>query len=156
MRVALTLASVFGLLACSTSPYDTAGSQQERAEPTKAEPKKAEAPPGEKQEIPPLSAEDIRLIEADPATLTREERKKRAYAVRRKIMQNPDSPAARALEDMAEAIKNGDVKPEVKGGKKQYPKLYLPGKGPGDNGGGRPPAGTRPKDAADAKTDEAP
>jgi hypothetical protein len=154
MRVASSVV-VFGLLGCSTSPYDTAGSKEERAAPTKAEPVAApaeEEAPQANKEVPPLSEEDLRLLEADPATLSPEERRQRAYAMRRKIMQDPDSPAARAIEDMAEAIRNGEVKPEVEG-KKQYPKLYLPGKGP--QGGGRPPAGARPNDAAEAKADEA-
>lgn len=58
---------------------------------------------------PSLTAEDERLLAADPATLTRDERRQRAHALRRKILQNPDSPAARALEQTADAVRNGTL-----------------------------------------------
>ena len=91
----------------------------------------------------PLSEEDQRLIAADPKDLSPEERRKRAFALRRKIMQNPDSPAARTLEDLRRAHESGALQP--------------PGAGPvrfesraddgGPPAGGLPPAGFRPDDA---------
>jgi hypothetical protein len=110
------------------------------ADSTAVEPKAAEAKP----EIPVLTDEDKRLIAADPKSLTPEERRERAYALRRKVMQNPDSPTARALRDMEEAVRNGEVQPQV--GKKQYPTLSLPGAKPT---GGTPPAGYRPPAGAE-------
>ena len=71
------------------------------AEPAKAEPlrttKPSDTPAG------PLTEEELALIAADPADLTVEQRRQRAYARRKQIMQNPDSPTARALKDLAEA-----------------------------------------------------
>jgi hypothetical protein len=65
-------------------------------------------------------------------------RRKRAYALRRKIMQNPDSPTARMLEDLQKAHADGTL--EVPG---QGVRLQLPGSAPA---GGPPPAGTRPSE----------
>jgi hypothetical protein len=85
-----------------------------------------------------LSEEDLALIEADPKTLSPEQRRKRAYALRRKIMQDPDSPAARTLQDLQEAHQAGALQlPGKQGG----PTLSLPGTEP--SGEGRPPAGAR-------------
>ncbi|MFO0635671.1 MAG: hypothetical protein U0168_22755 [Nannocystaceae bacterium] len=71
-----------------------------------AAPAPAAAPDGKE---PPLTAEEQRLIDADPKSLTPEERRARAYALRRKIMQNPDSPAARTLEDLRKAAEAGQL-----------------------------------------------
>lgn len=114
----------------------------EAADATKAEP----AEPA-KAEAPPLSEEDQRLIAADPQDLSPEDRRKRAYALRRKIMQNPDSPTARTLKDLEEAARRGEIDPQVVK-KKEYPTLSLPGTEPS---GGKPPAGYRPPADEDAK-----
>jgi hypothetical protein len=58
---------------------------------------------------PPLTQEELDLIAADPNTLTKELRVKRAYALRRKILQNPDSPMARQLEAMRRAAERGEL-----------------------------------------------
>lgn len=101
---------------------------------------------------PPLSEEDLALIAADPATLTPEMRRKRAYARRRQIMQNPDSPTARALNDLVQAHQAGDI--DIHGGKGQGTWLSVPGSKPTS---GRPPAGWRPSDGpADAQGKPAP
>lgn len=84
---------------------------------------------------PPLSEEDKRLIALDPSTLTPEMRRKRAYAMRRKVMQNPDSPTARALNDLAAAHRDGVL---TKDG--DMPTFSLGGQKPTS---GRPPAGVR-------------
>lgn len=68
----------------------------------------AEADPAERYA---LTEEDERLIAADPSTLSPEENRKRAHALRKKIMQNPDSEAAKALEDARQAALAGEVQP---------------------------------------------
>jgi len=62
---------------------------------------------------PPLTQEEIDLLAADPATLSLEMRRKRGYAMRRKILQNPDSPAARQLEALRLATERGELKPQL-------------------------------------------
>jgi hypothetical protein len=57
----------------------------------------------------PLTEEELRLIEADPKDLSPDERRSRAYALRKKIMQNPDSAAAQAIMEGKEAIERGEV-----------------------------------------------
>lgn len=85
--------------------------------PTAAPPgASAAAPAAESAPItrePPLTAEEIQLIESDPSTLTPELRRKRAHALRRKIMQNPDSPAARQLESLRHDVESGTVTPSL-------------------------------------------
>lgn len=100
------------------------------AEPAPTEPAKA-APE-------PLTEEELALIAADPKDLTPELRRKRAYARRKQIMQNPDSPTARALNDLVEAHQAGDLDVQRKG---DGVWLSAPGTKPT---GGRPPAGYRP------------
>jgi hypothetical protein len=140
-------AAIVGLVmvvGCMESPVATPvqqASPQVQAEATPvAAPDEAKAAPA----IPELSEEDKRLIAADPKTLSPEDLRKRGYAMRRKIMQNPDSPAARTLKDMEEAVRNGEIQPPDLKQKKEYPTLSLPGTQPT---GGRPPAGTRPDEA---------
>ena len=65
--------------------------------------------------VPPLTQEELDLLAADPATLTPELRRKRGHAMRRKILQNPDSPAARELERMRLATERGEIKPQLPG-----------------------------------------
>jgi hypothetical protein len=95
----------------------------------------------------PLSEEDLRIINADPATLTPEERRKRPFALRRKIMQNPDSPAAKSLEDLRKAVEAGEIEPpaglikfEARGATEALPPA-----------GGPPPAGSRPPETPSAQ-----
>ncbi len=64
---------------------------------------------------PPLTQEELDLLAADPATLTPELRRKRGYALRRKILQNPDSPQARSLEALRLATERGEIKPQLPG-----------------------------------------
>jgi hypothetical protein len=89
----------------------------------KAEPEPAKAEPAEPADPKALTPEDQALIDSDPATLTPEQRRKRAYALRKKIMQNPDSEAAKALEEARRAAEAGEI--DFKG--------QQPGK-PADNG----------------------
>lgn len=57
----------------------------------------------------PLTPEEEALIAADVKDLSPEDRRKRAYALRKKIMQNPDSPAAKSLQRTADALKRGEL-----------------------------------------------
>ncbi|MCA9682883.1 MAG: hypothetical protein KC457_11850 [Myxococcales bacterium] len=59
----------------------------------------------------PLTAEEERLIAADINTLSTEEKRLRAYAQRKKIMQNPDSEAAKALLEAQQALMAGEIPP---------------------------------------------
>ncbi len=58
-----------------------------------------------------LTPEEERLLAADIKTLAPEERRKRAFAQRKRILQNPDSPVAKTLEDLRRAAENGGVEP---------------------------------------------
>lgn len=71
------------------------------------------AAPGAPPREPPLTQAEIDLINSDPATLTPEKRRERAFALRRKIMQNPDSPAARQLEEIRRAVEAGEMSPSL-------------------------------------------
>jgi hypothetical protein len=66
--------------------------------------------------VPPLTQEELDLLALDPANLTPEMRRKRAFAVRRKILQNPDSPAARQLEALRLAAERGEINPQLPSG----------------------------------------
>ena len=80
--------------------------QAQIAVPMKSLPSSAAVP----SEAPPpaLTPEEEALIAADPNTLPPEQRTKRAYALRKKIMQNPDSPGAKQLKAMQESIERGE------------------------------------------------
>ncbi|MCX4240002.1 hypothetical protein [Paraliomyxa miuraensis] len=93
----------------------------------------------ETKAAPPLTEEELALIATDPKDLTPEMRRKRAYARRKQIMQDPDSPAARALNDLVEAHQAGEI--DANGGKGTW--FHANGAKPA---GGRPPAGWRPSD----------
>jgi hypothetical protein len=144
----MVLAMVSGCMESPTAAPVRVGSANVQADAAvnEAEPVADPAAPDEAapppEPIPELSEEDKRLIAADPKDLSPEDRRKRAYALRRKVMQNPDSPTAKALKDMEEAARRGEIPPpDFK--KKQYPTLHLPGTQPK---GGSPPAGHRPEE----------
>ena len=106
--------------------------------------KTPEPPAPERPKVEPLTPEEIRLIEADIEELTPDERVKRAYALRKKVMQNPNSPAALMLKDLQEAHENGELELPGKE-KKRGMTLYAPGTAPEpDRKSARPPAGYRP------------
>ncbi|MBL9099753.1 MAG: hypothetical protein JNL82_02280 [Myxococcales bacterium] len=131
------------LLACSppaappadakTTP-EPAKSAPARTEPAKTEPAKSEtaksapaAEPSKKvytpeeldkigprpEPVPPLTQEEIDLLAMDPKTLDKDMRVKQAYARRRKILQNPDSPMARQIEALRLAALRGELAPPV-------------------------------------------
>jgi hypothetical protein len=143
IAIALLLSAGMG---CSSPP---APSHEDRTPPSPAEPAPAE--PEARPAPPALSAEDLALIEADPATLTPEQRRARAYALRRKVMQDPDSPAARTLEDLRRAHEEGvlELPPiEDDGGVVFSTPGTRPAGGPG-------PAGARPEpEAGSPSSDE--
>lgn len=133
----LAFALVVGLTAGCTA--QTPAPQQ--VEPTvQAAPADAAAAKGAPA-APPLTEEELALIAADPKDLTPELRRKRAYARRKQIMQNPDSPTARALNDLAEAHQAGELDVQRKA---DGVWLSAPGTKPA---GGRPPAGWRPSES---------
>ncbi len=151
MRV-LQIAATIGLLtACSKAPARQEAS--EAAPPSESEPaavvepeaKPSEAKPSplsEEAKPPPLSEEDKRLIAMDPADLTPELRRKRAYARRREAMQDPNSPLARTLGDLQKAYENGEIDLGGAGtpGASGMPTFTVDGKPPTS---GQGPAGTR-------------
>lgn len=109
----LPLAALLVLpLACVEAPTRADGqSAQAKAEqPATATP--ATAQPKAKPGSLELSAEELELLDADPKTLSPEQNRKRAYALRKKIMQNPDSPQAQALEEARTAALGGELTPE--------------------------------------------
>lgn len=128
--------------ACNQTPPPAAAKAEAKVEPAAA-PAETETKAAAAQ---PLSEEDERLIAADPKTLTPEERRKRAYAMRRKIMQNPDSETAKMLQDLQRAAENGELQPPGADGKPQFQTRTAPGVPPA---GASPPAGSpEPDDGA--------
>lgn len=148
------LALTLGLAAACTTQTPA----PEKVEPTAEAP--AEAAPAQAAPVTPapLTEEELALIAADPKDLTPELRRKRAYARRKQIMQNPDSPTARALNDLAEAHQAGELDVQRKA---DGVWLSAPGTKPTS---GRPPAGWRPSEgsspsaapATETPTSEAP
>ena len=136
MRVVLIATMACLLAACPKAPAPeaaaTAGDAEQTAETKAPESKTA----GSKAKPPPLSDEDKRLIALDPADLTPELRRKRAYALRRKAMQDPNSPLARTLADLQKASENGEIDPNGS----DMPTFTVDGKPPTS---GKGPAGTR-------------
>lgn len=131
------LALAVGLLAACRTETPT----PEKVEPAPAPGAEAPADAAPAAATPaPLTEEELALIAADPKDLTPELRRKRAYARRKQIMQNPDSPTARALNDLVEAHQAGDIDVQRKG---EGVWFSAPGTKPTS---GRPPAGWRPSD----------
>ncbi len=137
MFLVLSFASFSGCVeeptrsAAKTAPAAKAAPPSETAKPADAKAAAAEAAPKE------LSEEDKRLIAADPKTLSPEDVRKRAFALRRKVMLNPDSPQAAVFKDLEAAAAAGELGPppdlsEVGAApkeppKKDYPTFHLPG-----------------------------
>ena len=136
--ILVTVVAALGACSQPPPPQPAAGATPAAT----AEPGPDPAPTAEAPKPAPLSAEDERLIAADPKDLTPEMRRKRAYALRRKAMQNTDSPLARTLTDLEKAYQHGQIDPN---GKKATPTFTVDGKPP-THGGSAPmgPAGARP------------
>lgn len=101
--------------AAKSAPAEAAKPPEAAAAPSAPAPQPVGAN-AEKLEIPkepPLTPEEIALIEADPKDLTPEQRRARAFALRRKILQNPDSPQAQQLERLRRDVAAGLVTPEL-------------------------------------------
>jgi hypothetical protein len=112
-RLHLLLAAALAVPAgCADTPTRADAPSKESAQDGKAtgaeEAKKAPEDPNE------LTDEDRRLMAADPKELSPEENRKRAHAFRKQIMQNPDSEAAKALEDARASVVAGEVDPFAK------------------------------------------
>lgn len=75
---------------------------------------------------PPLTQEELDLLAVDPATLTKEQRVKQAYARRRKTLQNPDSPMARRIEAMRQQHLRGELPLPTLPHKRDEPNMSLP------------------------------
>lgn len=88
--------------------------------------------------VPILTPMDFADALIDVKTATPAQRRKRAFARRKLIMTNPDSPAARALSDLAAAQRAGELDGRPKDGGVVF---SVRGTKPT---AGRPPAGWRP------------
>jgi hypothetical protein len=105
----IALACVFSLGSLGCSKH----SDGER-EPQKIEAQAAPTPVSDAASRPaaePLTEAELALIAADPQTLTPEERRARSQALRKQIMQDPDSPRARALLELGRKLQTGEVEP---------------------------------------------
>jgi len=111
---ALVLASSLLVLACDTEPPAKQVEEAEQADAGSAD-KAADKSAAEANALTP---EELELIAADPKTLTPDQNRKRAYALRKKIMQDPDSPQAKQLESMRQAALNGELDGQLPGAKK--------------------------------------
>jgi hypothetical protein len=142
MRIVVALPLLFAGACSKEVPTQSKADAPATAsvEPTPA----AEEAKAEDGKPPPLSEEDKRLIAADPKTLTPDERRKRAFALRRKIMQNPDSETAKMLEDLRRAAEAGELQAPAPGGTAQFETRTAR-----EPAGGPPPAGSRPEGGAE-------
>lgn len=142
---ALLLGTTCALAACTCEQAyapPAANAPKNANADAKADAPAADAAKADAPAVPPLSEEDLRLIAADPKTLSPEDVRKRAFALRRKILQNPDSPAARALEDLRRATEAGEL--QAPGGAVRFEARGKDGEPPT---GTMPPAGAREGDA---------
>jgi hypothetical protein len=110
VNAAPALVTLLLLVACSKEVAPQSAAKEAPPAKTEPAPDPAVAEP-DKPAIPELTEEDKRLIAADPKTLSPDERRKRAYALRRKIMQNPDSESAKMLEELRRAAEAGEIQP---------------------------------------------
>jgi hypothetical protein len=100
VRASSLVAALLLNFACVADPPATA--ETDPAKQVEAEP----VPPVDPKALTP---EEQALLDADPATLTPEQNRKRGYALRKKIMQNPNSEAAKALEEARKAVESGEL-----------------------------------------------
>lgn len=133
MRRTLLLALLAACGQGAPAPAPAAAAPVEAAKP--AAPAPAAAPtaaPAKRATTaePPLTQAELDLIAADPEHLTPEKRRERAFALRRKIMQNPDSPAARQLEEIRLAVEAGELHPALPGQPPPPPLLSSPADAP--------------------------
>lgn len=115
LRASLPLVLLVLPLACVDAPTRSADAQPAQAKVQAKAEQPAATTPAAKPSKPgslELSAEELELLEADPKTLSPEQNRKRAYALRKKIMQSPDSPQAQALEEARAAALGGELTEE--------------------------------------------
>jgi cytochrome P450 len=116
--IALTLGAGLGV-GCGTSQPEPDANKEAKSD-HKSDDKAAEDDPDQTlEEFPsqtsaaalgqPFTEEDQKLIDTDPETLSPEMQRRRSIALRRKIMQNPDSPQAKAILEGAKAIERGEI-----------------------------------------------
>ena len=104
------------LAACGTKPPATLVEESKEAKQSDEEADAAAKAQAEADALAKnqLTPEELELIEQDPANLSPELKRKRSYAMRKRIMQNPNSPAALALEDARKAALAGELQLEDK------------------------------------------
>lgn len=106
-------------LACTADPPAPKAAKDGAAKQPAAEQPAAETPEDEPAtptaKAYELSSEELELIAADPSTLTPDQNRKRGYALRKKVMQNPDSAAAKSLEEARQAALAGQLELPTKG-----------------------------------------
>jgi hypothetical protein len=109
----LLCASSIASTGCLEPPEPTLVEEAPKADPPapKVEPVTAATNKGLEPTTEPLTAEEERLIAADPKTLSPEELRLRGHALRKKVMMNPKSDAAQALNDARAAVLAGEVDP---------------------------------------------
>jgi hypothetical protein len=100
---ASTLLAALLMVGCFVDPPAAVAEKQADPQP---QPEPAPQKPADPNALTP---EEEALIAQKPADLTPEQRVKRAHALRKKIMQNPDSEAAKALEDARRAAEAGEI-----------------------------------------------
>jgi hypothetical protein len=135
------LLAAFLATACgpnNPTPVPIVKTEPAKTEPAKAEPTKAAEtkiaaptktdPATPKAPEPPLTQEELDLIAADPATLTPEKRRERAFALRRKCLQNPEGACAKQLEEIRTAVESGTLVPQLPEAKKGEMTLSAPTK----------------------------
>ncbi|RMG93565.1 MAG: hypothetical protein D6705_18355 [Deltaproteobacteria bacterium] len=76
--------------------------------------------------VPPLTEEELALIEKDPRNLSPEDRRRRAHALRKQILQNPDGPAAKELERWRQMYESKELELPDEPGKQRGPTLHAP------------------------------
>jgi hypothetical protein len=112
----LLCASSIASTGCLQSPEPASQAAVEeapKAEPPApaVEPVTAATNKGLQPTTEPLTAEEERLIAADPKTLSTDELRMRGHALRKRVMLNPNSDAAQALNDARAAVLAGEVDP---------------------------------------------
>lgn len=118
-RVSLALVSLSLIVgACVVQPPQRTDEADGQGGDAKADGGDAKAVTAKAGEVDPkekykLSAEEEALLLRDPKELTRDENRKRGQALRKKIMQNPDSDAAKALEEARQAALAGQLDPNI-------------------------------------------
>ncbi len=133
------MVTAFGLSACGATEHEASGPRAQKgaasgspATPAVGAPEGAttekiadlsKGPPADDEtvidpvtgeKIPPLTAEELKLIDTPPAELSKEDRVKRSRALRKKVLRNPNSETAKSLRDASAEIK-GQLEKQAQG-----------------------------------------